>query len=117
MHTLQKVLVGPGTAEFVLGVLGPCVDGPLEVTLDDVDEARFGKLVPVLGRGVQRTTQLLGCFHEEPIPLGDGRIGGQAVVVRGQGIESVEELNVAAGVEVPCATVNRKSRNGIEWLT
>src|SRR4051812_26809444 len=81
LHTLEKVLVAPGAAKLVVGILGPSVYGPLEATLDNVDKAGVGELVLVSGRGVQWAVELLGCLHQELVPLADRGVSGQGVVV------------------------------------
>lgn len=112
LHALQKVFVCPCAAELVVGILGPGIDRPLVTTLDNVDKAGLGKLVLVLDQGVQGTVDLLRCLDQELVPLADGGVSGQGIVVRGQGVEGVEELNVAARVEVSGGTVSEDSGRG-----
>lgn len=112
MHALKKVLVAPGAAKFVVGILGPRVDRPLEATLDNVDKAGVDELVFVSGWGVQGAVDLLGCLHQHPVPLADGAVGGQGVVVRDQGVENVKEFDVTVWVEVPRVTVRGGIRSG-----
>jgi hypothetical protein len=101
LHALAKIFSRPSANVPVLAVLWPRVHRPLEVSLYDVDKARVDELLPVVLARIQRAAELLRGFDQESVPLQQCRVFGEGVVVGYQGVERVEEFDVAARVEVP----------------